>query len=123
MSREPSLDQERTLRLMGSALARASTIDGIAAIVRKAVRDLIGQRPNWEALFAVRDDGELTVVATASGDPAPAGGLGPERNAVFTAATAREANSRSRARTRSASARIASACAAADSLASSPIRC
>jgi diguanylate cyclase (GGDEF)-like protein/PAS domain S-box-containing protein len=71
MSREPSLDQERTLRLAGSAMARASTIDGVAAIVRKTVWDLIGRRPNWEAVFAVRDDGEPTVVATASGGLAP----------------------------------------------------
>ncbi len=75
MSREPSLDRERTLRLAGSALARASIIDGVATVVRKAVRDLIGQRPNWEAVFAVREDDELAVVATASGDLAPSSEL------------------------------------------------
>jgi diguanylate cyclase (GGDEF)-like protein/PAS domain S-box-containing protein len=75
MSREPSLNRERTLWLTGSALTRAGSIDAIAAIVRQALRDLIGQRPDREALFAVRDDDELTVVATASGGLAPSSEL------------------------------------------------
>ncbi|HTU76788.1 MAG TPA: bifunctional diguanylate cyclase/phosphodiesterase [Trebonia sp.] len=64
MSDDWSRNREGTLRLAGAALAREPTIEGIAAIVRTAVRDLIGQRPNCEALFAVRDDEELRVVAT-----------------------------------------------------------
>jgi diguanylate cyclase (GGDEF)-like protein/PAS domain S-box-containing protein len=71
MSHDRSLDREQTLRLTGAALAREATIDGIGTIVRKAVRDLIGQQPNREALFAVRNEEELTVVATSSGEVAP----------------------------------------------------
>ncbi len=75
ISNERNLKRARALRRTGAALASATTIDGIAAIVRRAVRDLIGQRPNREALFAVRDDEDLTVVATCSGDLAPSGEL------------------------------------------------
>jgi diguanylate cyclase (GGDEF)-like protein/PAS domain S-box-containing protein len=39
--------------------------------VREAVRDLIGQQPNREALFAVRAEEELSVVATCSGELEP----------------------------------------------------
>jgi diguanylate cyclase (GGDEF)-like protein/PAS domain S-box-containing protein len=75
MSHEPNLNRERTLQRTGAELARASTIDGIGTIVRRAARDLIGQQPNREALFAVRSDGELTVVATSSGRLAPSSKL------------------------------------------------
>ena len=61
--------------LPGAELARASTIDGIGTIARKAVRDLIGQLPGREALFAMRRADELTVVATSSGRLAPSGKL------------------------------------------------
>src|SRR5262249_18180413 len=71
MSEQRNLDREGMLRLTGSALAGASTIDGIGSIVRKAVRDLIGQRPDREGLLAVRKDDELTVVAASSGGLAP----------------------------------------------------
>src|SRR5258708_1685134 len=75
MSHEPNLNRERTLQRTGAELARASTIDGIGTIVRQAARDLIGQQPSREALFAVRSDGELTVVATSSGRLAPSSKL------------------------------------------------
>jgi diguanylate cyclase (GGDEF)-like protein/PAS domain S-box-containing protein len=71
MSGDWSQSRERTLRLTGAALAREATVDGIGTIVRQAVRDLIGQQPNREALFAVRKEEELTVVASSSGGPAP----------------------------------------------------
>jgi diguanylate cyclase (GGDEF)-like protein/PAS domain S-box-containing protein len=75
MSGELSLDRQRVLWLTGSALARASSIDGIGAVVGQALRDLIGQRPDREALLAVRNDDELTVVATGSGESAPSSEL------------------------------------------------
>ena len=71
MPYEPSLNRERLLQRTGAKLAQASTIDGIGTIVRKAVRDLIGQLPGREALFAMRRADELTVVATSSGRLAP----------------------------------------------------
>jgi len=71
ISHERSLDRERALRMTGAALASATTIDGIGKIVGKAVGNLMGQRPNREALFAVRNDDELAVVSTASGDMPP----------------------------------------------------
>jgi diguanylate cyclase (GGDEF)-like protein/PAS domain S-box-containing protein len=75
MPHEPSLNRERVLQRTGAELARASTIDGIGTIVRKAVRDLIGQLPSREALFAMRRADELTVVATSSGRLAPSSKL------------------------------------------------
>jgi diguanylate cyclase (GGDEF)-like protein/PAS domain S-box-containing protein len=71
MSHDRSLDRERTLRVTGAALAREPTIEGIGTTVREAVRDLIGPQPNREGLFAVRDDEELSVVATCSGELEP----------------------------------------------------
>jgi diguanylate cyclase (GGDEF)-like protein len=74
MPHDPSLNRERMLQRTGAELARASTVDGIGTIVRKAVRDLIGQ-PSGEALFAVRRADELIVVATSSGRLAPSSTL------------------------------------------------
>jgi diguanylate cyclase (GGDEF)-like protein/PAS domain S-box-containing protein len=71
ISHERSLVRERALRMTGAALASATTIDDIGTIVRKAIRAVLGQRPNREALFAVRKDDELTVVSTSSGQTAP----------------------------------------------------
>ena len=61
------------LRLTGSALAKATTVDGIGMITGQAVGDLVGQQPASVALFAVRmrDEDGLTVVATSSADLAP----------------------------------------------------
>jgi diguanylate cyclase (GGDEF)-like protein/PAS domain S-box-containing protein len=70
LSHERSLEREHALRLAGAALASATTIDGIGTIVRKTMRDFIGQRPAREALFAVRDEEELSVVTTSSGGQA-----------------------------------------------------
>jgi diguanylate cyclase (GGDEF)-like protein/PAS domain S-box-containing protein len=75
MPHEPSLNRERMLQRTGAELARASTIDGIGTIVRKAVRDLVAQLPSGEALFAVRRADELQVVATSSGRLAPSSKL------------------------------------------------
>jgi diguanylate cyclase (GGDEF)-like protein/PAS domain S-box-containing protein len=75
MPHEPSLNRERLLQRTGAELARASTIEGIGTIARKAVRDLIGQPPGREALFAMRRADELAVVATSSGRLAPSGKL------------------------------------------------
>jgi hypothetical protein len=64
MPYEPSLNRERLLQRTGAKLAQATTIDGIGTIAREAVRDLTGQLPGREALFAMRKADELTVVAT-----------------------------------------------------------
>ena len=69
--RQQSLDRERSLRRNGAALASASTVEEIGKIVVGAVRDFIGQGLDREALFAVRDEEELSVVSTTSGGRAP----------------------------------------------------
>jgi diguanylate cyclase (GGDEF)-like protein/PAS domain S-box-containing protein len=74
LSHERSLERERALRRAGGALAMASTVEEIGTIVRKAVRDLIRGSPSPEALLAVREDDELTVVGT------PAEEVGPSRD-------------------------------------------
>ena len=76
MPDDRSLDRESALELAGAALASASTIDGIGMMVTSAVRDIIGQRPGREALFAVLKDDELTVVATFPGELPPSSELG-----------------------------------------------
>jgi len=75
MSHERNPDRERVLRLTGSALAKATTVDGIGTITRKAVGDLIGEQPNCAALFAVRSHDKLTTVTTSSGEGPPSNEL------------------------------------------------
>jgi len=71
LSHERSLNRERSLRMTGAALASATTKDGIGTIVCQAVQDLLGSRPKHAALFAVREDDQLAVVSTSSGEMAP----------------------------------------------------
>jgi diguanylate cyclase (GGDEF)-like protein/PAS domain S-box-containing protein len=75
ISHERSLERERALRKAGAALASASTIDSIGSTVRKVIGDLIGQRPSREAVFAVRNDDELSVVTSCSSAKIPSGDL------------------------------------------------
>ncbi|HTU76040.1 MAG TPA: bifunctional diguanylate cyclase/phosphodiesterase [Trebonia sp.] len=70
LSQERTLSRERALRMTAGALASATTIDRIGAIVRQATGDLIGQRQDHEALFAVRREDRLTLVTGSSAEAA-----------------------------------------------------
>jgi diguanylate cyclase (GGDEF)-like protein/PAS domain S-box-containing protein len=66
-----SRDRERAVRQAGASLMSAITVEQAGAAVRSATDTLIGRGPHGDVLLAVRTDGAVRAVATASADPAP----------------------------------------------------
>ncbi len=71
-----ALGRERVVRQAGASLVSAITVEQAGAAVRSATDALFGRRgPRGDVLLAVRTDGTVRAVATASADPAPMGRL------------------------------------------------
>jgi len=66
-----ALGRERAVREAGAALVSAITVEQAGAAVRSATDTLLGRGPRGDVLLAVRTDGAVRAVATASADPAP----------------------------------------------------
>jgi diguanylate cyclase (GGDEF)-like protein/PAS domain S-box-containing protein len=66
-----ALGRERAVRQAGAALLSAFTVEQAGAAVRSATDTLFGRGPRGDVLLAVRTDGAVRAVATASADPAP----------------------------------------------------
>ena len=66
-----ALGRERTVRQAGASLVSAVTVEQAGAAVRSATDTLSGRSPRGDVLLAVRTDGAVRAVATASADPAP----------------------------------------------------
>jgi len=66
-----ALGRERTVRQAGASLVSAVTVEQVGAAVRSATDTLSGRSPRGDVLLAVRTDGAVRAVATASADPAP----------------------------------------------------
>ncbi len=66
-----ALGRERAVRQAGASLVSAVTVEQAGAAVRSATGTLFGQGLRGDVLLAVRTDGALRAVATASTDPAP----------------------------------------------------
>ena len=66
-----ALGRERTVRQAGASLVSAVTVEQVGAAVRSATDTLSGRSPPGDVLLAVRADGAVRAVATASADPAP----------------------------------------------------
>ena len=64
------------MREAGAALVSAITVEQAGAAVRSATDTLLGRGPRGDVLLAVRTDGAVRAVATASADPAPMRRLG-----------------------------------------------
>jgi diguanylate cyclase (GGDEF)-like protein/PAS domain S-box-containing protein len=75
-SHRRALGRERAVRGAGASLASAVTVEQVAAAVRAATDTLLGPGSPHEALLAVRKDGVLRAVATASGVPSRMDRLG-----------------------------------------------
>ena len=67
-SHRRALGRERALRVAGASVASAVNVDDAGSAVAAAAADLIGPRPQGEALLAVRDDGIFRAVGATSGD-------------------------------------------------------
>jgi diguanylate cyclase (GGDEF)-like protein/PAS domain S-box-containing protein len=66
-----ALGRERAVRQAGASLVSAVTVEQAGAAVRSAINALLGRGPRGDVLLAVRTDGVVRAVATASADPAP----------------------------------------------------
>ena len=66
-----ALGRERAVRQAGASLVSAVTVEQAGAAVRSATDTLFGRGPRGDVLLAVRTDGAVRAVATASADPAP----------------------------------------------------
>ena len=66
-----ALGRERAVRQAGASLVSAVTVDQAGAAVRSATDTLLGRGPRGEVLLAVRTDGAVRAVTTASADPVP----------------------------------------------------
>ena len=66
-----ALGRERAVRQAGASLVSAITVEQAGAAVRSATDTLFGRGPRGDVLLAVRTDGAVRAVATASADPAP----------------------------------------------------
>ena len=66
-----ALGRERVVRQAGASLVSAITVEQAGAAVRSATDALFGRGPRGDVLLAVRTDGTVRAVATASADPAP----------------------------------------------------
>ncbi len=66
-----ALGRERTVRQAGASLVSAVTVEQAGAAVRSATDTLFGRGPRGDVLLAVRTDGAVRAVATASADPEP----------------------------------------------------
>ena len=66
-----ALRRERAVRQAGASLVSAITVEQAGAAVRSATDTLFGRGPRGDVLLAVRTDGAVHAVATASADPAP----------------------------------------------------
>jgi diguanylate cyclase (GGDEF)-like protein/PAS domain S-box-containing protein len=66
-----ALDRERAVRQAAAALVSAVTVEQAGAAVRSATDALFGRGPRGDVLLAVRTDGAVRAVVTASADPAP----------------------------------------------------
>jgi diguanylate cyclase (GGDEF)-like protein/PAS domain S-box-containing protein len=70
-SHDRALGRERAVRQAGASLVSAVTVAQAGAAVRSATDALFGRGPRGDVLLAVRTDGAVRAVATASADPAP----------------------------------------------------
>jgi diguanylate cyclase (GGDEF)-like protein len=66
-----ALGRERAVRQAAASLVSAITVEQAGAAVRSATGILLGRGPRANVLLAVRTDGAVRAVATASADPAP----------------------------------------------------
>jgi diguanylate cyclase (GGDEF)-like protein/PAS domain S-box-containing protein len=66
-----ALGRERAVRQAAASLVSAITVEQAGAAVRSATDTLLGRSPRGNVLLAVRADGAVRAVATASADPAP----------------------------------------------------
>jgi diguanylate cyclase (GGDEF)-like protein/PAS domain S-box-containing protein len=66
-----ALGRERAVRQAGASLVSAVTVEQAGAAVRSATGSLFSPGPRGDVLLAVRTDGKVRAVATASADPAP----------------------------------------------------
>jgi diguanylate cyclase (GGDEF)-like protein/PAS domain S-box-containing protein len=66
-----ALGRERAVRQAGASLVSAITVEQAGAAVRSATDTLFGRGRRGDVLLAVRTDGAVRAVATASADPAP----------------------------------------------------
>ena len=66
-----ALGRERAVRQAVASLVSAITVEQAGAAVRSATDTLFGRGPRGDVLLAVRTDGAVRAVATASADPAP----------------------------------------------------
>src|SRR3984957_13016634 len=66
-----ALGRERAVRQAGASLLSAFTVEQAGAAVRSATDTLFGRGARGDVLLAVRTDGAVRAVATASADPAP----------------------------------------------------
>ena len=66
-----ALGRERAVRQAGASLVSAVTVDQAGAAVRSATDTLLGRGPRGDVLLAVRTDGAVRAVTTASADPVP----------------------------------------------------
>jgi diguanylate cyclase (GGDEF)-like protein/PAS domain S-box-containing protein len=66
-----ALGRERAVRQAAASLVSAVTVAQAGAAVRSATDTLFGRGPRGDVLLAVRTDGAVRAVATASADPAP----------------------------------------------------
>jgi diguanylate cyclase (GGDEF)-like protein/PAS domain S-box-containing protein len=86
-SHRRALGRERALRQAGVSLVAAVTVDQVAAAVRSATDDLLGERPYCDVLLAVRTDGTFRAATAASAHPEPMSQLGAMTGAWLPLAT------------------------------------